>query len=343
MAPADLKAVYLITGGDRPKIARALQRLRTRFDENSVEHLSATEATPGDVVAYCNALGLFGGDDRSRLVLVEDVDGRRDGDGRLTGGWKAKELETIVAYLEEPAPATVLALVGEEIKADSALAKACRKAGDVLVYDVSKRELPKWVVEQFKQAGVAVDFEAARRLIELVGDSPEQLANEVDKLATWAGGEGAVTENDVDALAIRAADASSFELTDAWGERDSGAALASAELLLERSERNRRDELPRLAAILGSHVARVRQCKAWEQEGVSAKEGATRLKRHEFYVRKLFGQAANYSRDELDEATVRLAGLDLALKGGSKLPGDLELDRMLLEVTPPRDRPGQKS
>jgi DNA polymerase-3 subunit delta len=341
MAPAELKAVYLISGGDRPKIARALQRLRTRFDDNSVEHLSATEVSPDDVVASCNALGLFGGGDHSRLVLVESVDGRRDGDGRLAGGWKPKELETIVAYLDEPAPATVLALVGEEIKPDSALAKACRKTGDVLVYDIGKRELPKWVVEQFRQAGGAVDFEAARRLIELVGDSPEQLANEIDKLCTWADG-GPVTESDIEALAIRAAEASSFELTDAWGDRDSGAALASAELLLERSDRSRRDELPRLAAILGSHVARVRQCKAWEQEGLSAKEAAAKLKRHEFYVRKLFGQAANYSRDELDEATVRLAGLDLALKGGSKLPGDLELDRMLLEATRAPERPGQK-
>jgi DNA polymerase III subunit delta len=332
MAPSELKAVYLITGGDRPKIVRALSRLRTRFDENSVEHLNATEVTPDDVVASCNALGLFGSEDRSRLVLVEGVDGRRDGDGRLAGGWKAKELETIVAYLEAPAPATVLALVGEEIKPDSALAKVCRKAGDVLVYEVTKRELPKWVVEQFKQAGVAVDFETARRLIELVGDNPEQLAVEIDKLATWADG-GPVTEADVEALAIRAAEASSFELTDAWGERDTGSALAAAELLLERSERNRRDELPRLSAILGAHVARVRQCKALEEEGLTAKEAASRLKRHEFYVRKLFAQAANYSPDELGEATVRLARLDLALKGGSKLPGDLELDRMLVEVT----------
>ena len=334
MAPSELKAVYLITGGDRPKIMRALGRLRTRFDENSVEHLNALDATPDDVVASCNALGLFGGEDRSRLVLVEDVDGRRDGDGRLSGGWKAKELESIVAYLEAPSPATVLALIGEEIKPDSALGKACRKAGDVLVYDVTRRELPKWVVEQFKQAGVAVEFDAARRLIELVGDSPEQLAVEIDKLATWADGD-AIGEADVDALAVRTAEASSFELTDAWGERDTGSALAAAELLLERSERTRRDELPRLAAILGSHVARVRQCRSFEEEGLSAKEAASRLKRHEFYVRKLFAQAGNYSADELGEATVRLARLDLALKGGSKLPGDLELDRMLVEVTRP--------
>jgi DNA polymerase III delta subunit len=86
----------------------------------------------------------------------------------------------------------------------------------------------------------------------------------------------------------------------------------------------------------------VRQCQAWEEEGLTPKEGAARLKRHEFYVRKLFGQAGNYSHDELGEATVRLARLDLALKGGSKLPGDLELDRMLVEVTQPAERPRPK-
>jgi DNA polymerase III delta subunit len=341
MPPSELKPVYLIGGGDRPKIRRALQRLRSRFDENAVDHLSATAATPEDVVASCNALGLFGGEDRPRLVLVEDVDGRRDGDGRLGGGWKVKELEAILAYLEVPSPATVLVLVCEELKRDSALAKACRKAGEVLDFDIKKKELAKWVVEQFKLAGVAVDFETARRLLELVGVSPDRLALEIDKLVTWADG-GPVTEADVDALATRTAEASAFELTDAWGERDTGAALAAAELLLERSERPRRDELPRLAATLSSHVARVRQCQAWEQEGLTPREGAARLKRHEFYVRKLFGQAGNYSHDELGEATVRLARLDLALKGGSKLPGDLELDRMLVALTQPAERPRPK-
>jgi DNA polymerase III delta subunit len=332
MATSELKAVYLISGGDRPKIERALQRLRSRFDENSVELLSATTTSGEEAVAACNAMGLFGGDDRSRLVLVEDVDGRRDGDGRLTGGWKAKDVEAVTAYLAEPAPTSVLALIAEELKPSSELAKACRKAGELLVYDVTKRELPKWVVEQFKQAGVSVEFDAARRLIDFVGESPERLALEIDKVATWADGR-AVGEAEIDALAVRAAEASSFELTDAWGERDVGAALAAAELLLERSERPRRDELPRLSGLLTSHVGRVRQCKQWEEEGVTAKEAASRLRRHEFYVRKLYGQAANYSAEELGDATVRLAQLDLALKGGSKLPGDLELLTTLVAIT----------
>jgi DNA polymerase III delta subunit len=60
---------------------------------------------------------------------------------------------------------------------------------------------------------------------------------------------------------------------------------------------------------------------------------AERLKRNRFYVQKLYEQAGNFSPDELGDAIVRLARLDHALKGGSKLPGELEFARALIEIT----------
>ena len=60
---------------------------------------------------------------------------------------------------------------------------------------------------------------------------------------------------------------------------------------------------------------------------------ADRLKRSPFYVRKLYRQARNYSPEELGGAVVRLAELDWALKGGSKLPGELVFARTLVEIT----------
>ena len=42
----ELKAAYLLTGSDRPKIERALHRLRDRFGEDSVERLSARGRLP---------------------------------------------------------------------------------------------------------------------------------------------------------------------------------------------------------------------------------------------------------------------------------------------------------
>ena len=68
---ADLKPVYLLAGTDRPKIDTALVRLRARFPPESVESVSAIDASGEAAVALCNAGSLFGD---ARLVLVTEVE-----------------------------------------------------------------------------------------------------------------------------------------------------------------------------------------------------------------------------------------------------------------------------
>ena len=120
----DLKPAYLLTGSDTPKIDRALRRLRGHFDPSAYEQLDGLSVTGNDIVAACNSMGLFGGD--ARLVVVTEVDGRPNKEGRLVGGLKAADFEEIATYLAAPAPGTLLALVGREVKADSAIAKAVK-------------------------------------------------------------------------------------------------------------------------------------------------------------------------------------------------------------------------
>jgi DNA polymerase-3 subunit delta len=314
----ELKPTYLLTGSDRPKIDRALARLRARFGEEAVERLSAAAATGDDVVAACNALGLFatGG----RLVLVEEVE-----------RWKAADAKAIAEYLGAPTPDTVLALVGEGLKRDSALAKACAGSGEVLVYEVQKRNLPKWVAEQFTRRETRVSAEACRALVELAGEDLQELATEVDKVSTWAQGQE-ITEREIELLVAARADVPPFVLTDAWGRRDVSGVLSAAESLLERSHTRSR-ELPALVGRLAAHVRRVRACQALEAEGVRPRDAATQLKMHPFAAEKAFAQARNFSPDELGEAIVALGDLDLALKGGSRLPAELELERTLVAIT----------
>jgi hypothetical protein len=57
--------------------------------------------------------------------------------------------------------------------------------------------------------------------------------------------------------------------------------------------------------------------------------------RSSFYADKLYRQSDEFSREELESATIRLAQLDLALKGGSRLAPDLELQRALLDLSKP--------
>ena len=90
--------------------------------------------------------------------------------------------------------------------------------------------------------------------------------------------------------------------------------------------------------MLVNHVGRVRRCARLADEGVRPRDAAGQLKMHPFAAEKAFAQAANFSPEELSDAVVRLAELDAASKGGSRLPADLELERALVDVTRRRDR-----
>jgi len=308
-------------------------RLRGHFESESIETVSAMETTGDEVAGLCNAGSLFGD---ARLVVVTDVDGMKADRGRR-GGWKAADVESIDAYLGSPAPSTVLALVADELKSSSALWKACAKAGTVLAFDVDKK-LAEWVGKRFHERGVRAESDAVAALIALVGENPRALETEIDKIATWADGEP-VGEREVEALVAPDADLPIYELTEALGIRDPARALDVCETIFERDWKPRRDVSPRLAGSLVGYVTRLRTLKRLAAEGVSSKEAASQLKLNPYYAGKLYRQAEGFSEEELDDAVLRLAELDGALKGQSRLAPDLEVQRTLVDLSA---RPGAR-
>jgi DNA polymerase III subunit delta len=322
----ELKPAYLIAGSDRPKVDRAVARLRSRFDPEAVELLSAVETTGDDAVAACNVMGLFGAG--TRLVVVEGVE-----------AWKAADAKAVAAYLKAPAPGTTLALVAAELKKDAPIAKTVAAAGDLLIWDVSARAIPRWVAEQFKLHNTNAEPEACRLLVELVGDDLYELAGEIEKIATWADGAD-VTEADVEGLVAPRAESPPWNVTDAWGARDVGGVLREAEKMLDRTGDPVSRTIPRLVSSLTRHLQRARAAHRLEEQGLSPQEAASQLGMKPYPAQKLFGQIRNFSGTELDDALIRLAELDHALKGGSRLANELELERALVDITLPR--PGVK-
>jgi DNA polymerase III delta subunit len=167
-----------------------------------------------------------------------------------------------------------------------------------------------------------------------------ELAGEVEKLVAWANGDP-IGEHEIEELVPPRGEVAPFTLTDAWGRRDVAGVLAASEQLLARAGVPPRDALPRIVGVLTSHVTRVAECQNLAAEGVPAKDAADRMKKSRFYVEKLYAQAGNFTPDELRVAIVRLAELDLALKGGSRLTAELEFDRTLVDLTRPREPVGR--
>ena len=317
MAVDELLPIYFLTGSDRPKIVRALRRLRSRFPEESVEALTAPPATGEEAVAACNALGLFS--DGGRLVIVEGVE-----------TWRAADVEAVAGYAEDASPGAVLALVALTPPKSGAIADLAAKRGSMLAYDVPRPKSPSaWVAGEFKRLGVEVDSDAARALVEIVGDDVLMLASEIEKIATWAGGRP-VGVGEIETLAVPARETEAWALTDAWGARDLAATLGACEASLAKREPFS------LAVALASHVARVRAAQSLAEEGLGTQEIAKRLGVKDYPARKAVAHSENYSREELDAALDRLAELDAAIKGNSRLSSELELERALADVTRPR-------
>jgi DNA polymerase-3 subunit delta len=320
-----------VTGNDVPKVERTLERLRTRFDPGSIERLVAggkDGASGADVVAACNSGTLLSGD---RLVLVTEVDGRANEWGKLTGGWKQADIDAVIEYLAAPAPGTVLCLVALQLKAASPLGKAVAKTGDVLAWEIDERKLAKWVGESFAARGVNVGGDACQALVDIVGEDKLVLSREVDKLATWAAGEPIGVE-EVQSLAAPLGEGHAWDLTDALGERDLSRALGVIEGEYRRSP-HPTQEPGVFANRLSSHVLRLARAKAMLERGARVPDVAKALGIKEFPAKKLAAQAERFSIDELRDATVRIARLDHALKGGSKLAPDLEVQLAVADIT----------
>jgi DNA polymerase III subunit delta len=316
---AELRPVYLLTGTDRPKITRALRRLRGHFGEEAVESMDAAAMSGEDVAAALNSLGLFGA---GRLVIAAGAE-----------QWKKADLEALDAYLADPVAGSVVALVCEEAPKDDALAKlVAGRGGEVLAFDIPKPKDPSvWVRSELTRLGAQATDDAARRLVEIAGDDIALLEQEVEKLATWAGGEQ-IGPRDVEQLAVPANESPTWALSDAWGARDVADVASACEAELEKGVE------PFLVAVrLAAQVGLVRAVQALAGEGLGPRDIAKRLKKHEFRIRKAMGHAERYSRDELDAAVIRLAELDAALKGASRLPNELELERALIEITAERE------
>jgi DNA polymerase-3 subunit delta len=309
----ELKPVYLISGSDWPKVDSAMARLRARFQEESIEQLSVGDEGV-DVVAACNALDLLGG---PRLVLVRGAELLAD-----------DEVAAIVTYLEQPTPETCLALFGAGgIDPKGALARAVEAAGEVRLFDApDRKQAADWVMKRFAAEKVTCPQPVARRLVELMGEDMGDLAPEVEKLIVFAHGETPEVE-DVEALVPPQVEIKPWEITDAWGRRDSAAMIALAVADVDAP-----GDVSRVVAQLSGHIRKVWRAASLLERGGTQADVAKELGMKPYPTQKLVAQAQRFGSDELGTAVVRLSQLDMAVKGGSRLNARFELELALAEI-----------
>ncbi len=308
---AGLKPVYLLHGDDVVRLDAWRARVRARADSSedaSFEVFDARRSGPGDIAASLTALTFAGGD---RFLLADGVE-----------AWKAGALEPLEQALEAPAPDTFLVLIARPAERGSKppskrLITAVENAdGEVREFAAPKPwKLPGWVAERARDAGLAIDADAARELVEIVGPQQRRLERELEKLALAIHPEQRIGIEAVESLAAGDSSVRAYHLADAVVAGDRAAAFSLAEELRTSGER--------AGGLLFPVVRRLRDVhRAAEllEAGASRSAIGKELGSPQWAVKRIVAAAEEADRDALAQALTTFAELEVELRGEGDPP-----------------------
>ncbi len=296
--------VYLANGEDLLKREHVAHRLEERIAalgdlSFNAETFDGETAQGDEIVAACNTLPFMS---PVRLVSVKNADKLRKEDA-----------ESLVAYISNPAPDTVLALYANALARNTRLYKAVSKVGAKAIIDckpVSRKDFPALVLKMAKSYGITMRADAANELLALVGEDTVRIDAELRKLSlSHDDGAPALTAAELAQFVGRTNEPRPWDLLDAFSERD---AAKCARIL------------PKMASsspygLLAASINRVRELiivRALMNRGQTGDIGQY-LKVPQWKHRKYFGYARNYKSEELREALASARDAERAMKSGS--------------------------
>jgi DNA polymerase-3 subunit delta len=239
-----LEAVYLLYGDEdvlKDEAIRVLVEAAIGGEANRDFNLDtrfATDLSPEQFHSLVNTPPMLA--DR-RAVVVRGME--------QLGKRKTKVRDELIRYLDAPNPTTVLVLAfaaGEEPDAE-----LVRSSTAVVLEPLTPDRIPRWVQHQAGIIGVALEPEAAKLLVDAVGNDLSTLSRELEKLASLtADTRRPATAADVTGLVGVRQGETVYDLVDAAVARRAARAAQLVERVLEQSGMSG----VKIISLLGTHL-----------------------------------------------------------------------------------------
>lgn len=317
-AGGPLPPVVCFGGAERVFVDDAIAAIRASVLSGGLADFNHDRTTLRDrrlpeVLSLCMTLPVMA---PRRLVEVKDGDAVNDAD-----------VEALAAYLDRPAPESVLVLVCGEVDFRSKFAKLLEKhkAAVVCRFDHPKEhEMPSHVVRRARRHGLKLAPGAADVLAVTVGADLTLLERGLEKLAIAVDGE--ITARDVSAHVADTHLENAFDFADAVASCDRKAAVAAAAALQAA-----RDEPIRIIGLLAWKLRQVAMARALLDEG---KDAAAELKLFGNRATPVLRAARSLSAERHARRLVMLAEADVALKSSRAGPW-LVMMNLVQQLTAP--------
>src|SRR6266568_3297042 len=218
-----------------------------------------------------------------------------------------------------------IVLVDEVLDASNPLLKTAGQYGQVIQCMLPKgAALESWITKRAKSIGVSISPDAAALLANFIGNQLRLLANELDKLATYAGNGAIIHVDDVRKLSAQVQEARIFDLTDALAQRNRKQALDILHDLLADGE-----PPLKLISTITTQVRSLVLVKELSQKGMRAGQIASTIGMAPFVADKALRQVGKFTPAQLEGAYRQLLATDAALKR-SRMAPEMALDLLVV-------------
>jgi len=321
-----LGSLYLFYGPEEFTKEEALNRiievLVPNIRDMNYQMIDGTETSADDIIAASETLPFLS---EKRLVVVKNYPG--------LSGKKAGDEDVLKDYLSKVPDTTCLIFYQRgDIDKKRAIYKAISKHGEAIEFvRLSYSDLLKWTRKRFQSYNKIISDEDLQYFLMQVGNSLEDIKNEVDKIVAYAGTSSEVTRESIDNLITPSPELTIFQFIDSVSARNKDDALRQMESLIEQGQ-----SIFGILSLIARQLKIMLLCKGYNDLGYSLQQIKDKLKGqpymlHPYAVQKGMQQSRNFTMEQLRQYLNQCLELDYGVKSG-KIKDRMGIELLVIKM-----------
>jgi DNA polymerase-3 subunit delta len=310
------RAVFFIHGAEEHLREAAVHQVVDGFLDPATrdfnfDQLRGPDVTPEQVASLLATPPMMA---EHRVVVIREMQ-----------GLSQRARDAVEAAAGSPPAGLVLVVTGQVPKDSKAkFYSTLEKSSAAIEFPaLDANDLPGWLVERAREEhGLELEVDAARALAVAIGPQLGILASELDKLASFAAGRGAISLDDVRAVGGYVPRVDRWAWFDLVGERRFGEALRQLPELLESGE-----SAVGLVIGMGGQLVRGGLAVAGGKEALERELNP----RQRWLAGRIGAAARRWTGPEIDDALAELLRTDRLLKS-APLSDRQAMEELLLRV-----------
>jgi len=281
----------------------------------NLENFDARETSVGDWLGAAKTLSFLGG---IKLIVVRNLH-----DTTL----EDPEQKLLLEYITNPELDSCLVITVDKADKKRKLYKTLiAQPGALSCEAPQEASLINWVKGRATSFGYNLNTEAARKMVDSVGAKPGILAKELEKVMTYAGKEGRISETMVAEVVGEIKTENAFLLTEALKEKK-----AEKALLLLKNQLDQGEDPIKILGLIAWQLRTLWEVKYYQAQKYGVQKIAKQMGAKPFLVEKAMQYTKNFNRSNLRKGMKFLFEADRELKTSGRDPQGI-LETLLLRI-----------